>query len=357
MHYARGKDAYRAPKRYRDGDDLYTWHYVNRSINALEQSRLAKSHPGIWNKHGKGSRSVAWATDDLVSLIGPLVDVDEQRGIPAHVETIILRDREDKTDLDYQDTTETIVMREQVEKINSQLAQLDLRQRRTRLDIPVGRRIFNGGFDRGGRFYFRGDSIQNMRADERLRLELVVDETAGPLVEIDYVNLHVAMAYGDLGIDCPDGDLYIVGGWDRSLVKLAVNILFNACTRTRGVQAVTDALRDEPELRCLANVPSRSRTECRPVAEELVKAVEQRHAPISDLFGSDCGARFQRIDSEMAVQVMLTMIQKTGRCPLPVHDSFLVADIDANYLRQTMTQVADARGLVVALKEKQQTVP
>jgi hypothetical protein len=357
VHYARAKDAYRAPMRYRDGDELFTWYFVNRAIKVLGESGLAESRPGIWNRHGKGSRSVAWATDDLATLIGPLVDVDEQRGIPALVEIIVLRDRADKTDLDYQDTAQTIAMREQVESFNSQLAQLVLRQCGTRLDIPVGRRIFNGSFDRGGRFYFRGDSIQNMRADDRLRLELVVDETAHPLVEIDYMTLHVALAFADLGIDPPDGDLYIVEGWDRDLVKFAVNVLFNAGTRARGVQAVADALRDDQELGCLANVPFRSRTECRPVAEELVKAVEKRHALISDLFGSDCGARFQRIDSEMAVQVMLTMIQKTGRCPLPIHDSFLVADIDANSLRQAMTQVADERGLVTALKEKRQTLP
>jgi len=83
---------------------------------------------------------------------------------------------------------------------------------------------------------------------------------------------------------------------------------------------------------------------CRAFAEELIKAVEHRHRRISHHFGSDCGAGFERLDYDMAIQVMMRMIEKTGRCPLPLHDSFLVADIDANALHTTMNQVAREEG-------------
>ena len=52
----------------------------------------------------------------------------------------------------------------------------------------------------------------------------------------------------------------------------------------------------------------------------------------------------------MAVRVMLRMIERTGRCPLPVHDSFLVADIDQEALAFTMQEVAMEEGLVLCLK-------
>ena len=68
-------------------------------------------------------------------------------------------------------------------------------------------------------------------------------------------------------------------------------------------------------------------------------------------FNSDCGARFQRRDSDMAMEVMTRMIQRTGRCPLPIHDSFLVADIDTESLRQTMKEVARHHGLRLKVKE------
>ena len=41
--------------------------------------------------------------------------------------------------------------------------------------------------------------------------------------------------------------------------------------------------------------------------------------------------------------------------PLPVHDSFLVADVDAGELRRVMKKVARRRGLPLKLKEKRQT--
>jgi hypothetical protein len=53
----------------------------------------------------------------------------------------------------------------------------------------------------------------------------------------------------------------------------------------------------------------------------------------------------------MAMEVMTQMIQRSGRCPLPIHDSFLVADIDTESLRQTMKEVARLHGLRLKVKE------
>ena len=44
------------------------------------------------------------------------------------------------------------------------------------------------------------------------------------------------------------------------------------------------------------------------------------------------------------------MIQRTGRCPLPLHDSFLVPEIDADILSRTMVEVAKEHGLELDLK-------
>ena len=50
------------------------------------------------------------------------------------------------------------------------------------------------------------------------------------------------------------------------------------------------------------------------------------------------------------MRVMLRMIGRTGRCPMPVHDSFVVADIDQEALDFTMREVALEGGLVLCLK-------
>jgi hypothetical protein len=41
----------------------------------------------------------------------------------------------------------------------------------------------------------------------------------------------------------------------------------------------------------------------------------------------------------MAVSVLSKMIHRTGGCPLPVHDSFLVPELDAHILRETMMEI------------------
>jgi hypothetical protein len=351
VHYPRGKDPYRLPKRYRDGDRVFTWYYVTGAMDALMSAGLIEHVVGKWNRYGKGFESVAWTTDRLVALVEPLIDIWESRGISKRVETIVLRDRADKTEVEYTETADTIIMREQVRIVNDNLAQLELRHRGHKVDIPIGRRIFNGSFDRGGRFYCHGPSFQNMSAGQRRELELVIDGTAHPTVEIDYSNLHIRMAYSEAGKRIPDGDQYTIHGFDRALVKVAVNTLFNAPTTNSAILAITEELRYAPALRAVGDVKSSNRSPCRALAEQVVAAIRLKHRRIKSHFGSDCGARFQRQDSGMAMDVMTKMIQRTGRCPLPIHDSFLVPDIDADILSQTMIEVAREYGLRLDLKD------
>jgi hypothetical protein len=351
VHYPRGRDRYRLPKRYRDGDPRLTWYYLTNGMDTLHAAGLIEHVVGKWNRYGKGFESVAWATDSLVALVEPLIDIWESRGIPGRVETIVLRDRDDKTEVDYVETAGTIAMREQVRIVNDNLAQLELRHRGQKFDIPIGRRVFNGSFDRGGRFYCHGPSFQNMPARQRLELEWIIDGTAHPTVEIDYANLHIRMAYSEAGKRPPHGDQYTIDGFDRGLVKVAVNTLFNAPTRNSAILAITEELRYVPALRAGDDIKSSNRSPCRALAKRVVAAIHDKHRRIKSHFGSDCGARFQRQDSDMAIEVMTRMIQRTGRCPLPIHDSFLVPDIDADILSQTMIEVAREYGLRLDLKD------
>jgi hypothetical protein len=348
VHYARAKDSYRTPKRYRDGDPLFSWYYVTRAMDTLRRSGLIDHTDGIWCPGTKGCQSVARPTDELVRLLKPLVDVSEPRGLPKRVETIVLRDRDDKADIDYVDTADTELMHDQQRVINDKLAQLELRHRGQHINIPTVRRIFNGSFDRGGRLYCKGNSYQNMPAGQRREIKFIVGATAYPAVEIDYGSLHIRMAYAEAGKRAPRGDLYIIDGFDRALVKLAVNTLFNASTRKSAVGAIAEGLHKDGGL---------SWSECHTQAKKVVAAIRRKHRRIKGYFGSDCGARFQRQDSDMAVRVLTKMIKRTGRCPLPMHDSFLVPEIDAEILSQTMTEVARDYGLQLDLKDSRDHHP
>jgi hypothetical protein len=59
VHYARGKEAYRLPGRYRCGDPRYSWYYITRSMDTLEQIGLINQVRGKWCPGRTGFQSVA----------------------------------------------------------------------------------------------------------------------------------------------------------------------------------------------------------------------------------------------------------------------------------------------------------
>jgi hypothetical protein len=350
VRYSRHKDDYRILKRYRRGDRDYSWHFVTNAMDVLKQTGLIGHEDGYWEPSG-GRQPVAHASPALRELLAPVIDIRELRGEPHQAEVIVLRDRKDKRDIDYDDTDETNALRAEVEALNDALGRLKLYRQGEPFLIPVMRRIFNGDINRGGRCYCHGTSFQNIRSEERLDLLLLIDGVLHPVIEIDYANLHAVMAYTEAGLPIPPGDQYDIDGIDRTVVKRAFNVLLNATKRNKAVAAlVADLHHKDEELWEHSGLTTRLRSACFLYAEKVVAAIEDKHRPIAEYFGSDCGARFQRRDSDMAVRVMLRMIERTGRCPLPVHDSFLVADIDQEALAFTMQEVAMEEGLVLCLK-------
>lgn len=319
-------------------------------MNRLASAGLVTSYTGVWVPGGAGYQSVAQPTPLLLELMDPVVDIGEPRGDHQGAEVIVLRDK-DKGDIDYQDTPETESMRTQIQTLNSELAKLELLLDGQPSPVPLMRRIFNEDFGRGGRLYAHGPSYQNIKSKRRLDLQLRIDGVMRPTVEIDYSALHITMAYAEANLALPEGDQYAIDGFNRSLVKRAVNILLNAKTRNLAISAMTEDLHHgDHDLWLSSNLPTRYRSNCRPLVDDVIFAIEKKHHPIAEFFGSDCGAKFQKKDSEMIIRIMEQMISRTGRCPLPMHDSLLVADIDRGILTQTMVEVAEEEGLSLCLK-------
>src|SRR6476661_108026 len=189
------------------------------------------------------------------------------------------------------------------------------------------------------------------------RTHVMIDGKEHPVVEIDYSTLHIAVAYSGSGKRKPRGDQHSIKGFDRCLVKLAVNILFNALTGDQARGAIAGELTRDPQLAAKSGIDSTDTKACRALAKRVVAAICRKHYRIKSYFGSDCGARFQRHDSDMAIEVMTRMMQTTKRCPLPVHDSFLAADIDADLLEETMTEVAGGHDLHLNVKRTEGAPP
>ena len=171
-----------------------------------------------------------------------------------------------------------------------------------RVDLVFQRtlyRVFNNGiFDNGGRFY--GGWWQIIPSDYRRYITI----NWVPTVELDYSNMQAAMLYAMEGLPL-EGDAYQIDGIDparyRRLIKKTFFKLINATGRMR------------PPVR--AELPEGW------TWGRLRDAVRDKHQRIARHFGTGIGIRLQRIDSDIAEDVMMSMMRDDDLA-LPVHDSF-----------------------------------
>lgn len=173
-------------------------------------------------------------------------------------------------------------------------------------------RVFNDGtIDHGGRFY--GGWWQNIPSHYRKAITINWHTT----IEIDYSSMHPHMLYALEGKTAPE-DSYALNGFPtehRPLLKTTFQKLINARGR---IQA--------------------PKTEELPEGwtwKQILTGMRELHEPISKHFQSGKGIELQHLDSDIAEQVMMTMMSK-GLLVLPVHDSFIVWDTKADLLRNVM---------------------
>lgn len=255
------------------------------------------------------------------------------------VESIILRDS-DKKPVEYQDDDSTREMRAALERVNGYLQRqwIDLRitdeelgqlQSRMMLDYVQGERergavdltrrtlirIFNNNdWRQGGRFY--GGWWQSVPKEYRRHITINDKRTS----EVDYSTLHPALLYAQVGQRF-EGDAYSVeaASVPRSLIKTTFNKMLNATGRINPPD-------DFSEHQVGMNW------------QQLQDAISKRHAPIRQYFKTGHGLQLQRLDSDLAQEVMLSFIQHGHTC-LPVHDSFIVHHALADELKAVMIDV------------------
>ena len=323
VHFSRAQEWY-ANRYVGNGDPYHTYHYTPRAADWVEENGYADQIKG---RRFTGRESVLYPFPKLLDKIGDLIDPFEPRGRAPRPEAVILRGPDGKN-VPYVDTDETIAVSQQLWAFNDDFAAREFRHQGQRDEIPLLRRIFNEDFSRGGRLYAHGSSFQGRPGPQRLEMTEIIDGVAHQMVEIDYPTWHYSLAYAEAGKRMPSGDLYEIDGFDRRLVKTVGLIALNAKNKKNAIGALiheTGATYGE--------------------AKRVLKAVRRRHHRIKDYFWSDSGARLMRKDSDIAVEVMTRVMARTGRAPLPVHDSFLVPDIDAEVLAHVMTEVAAEHGV------------
>jgi hypothetical protein len=285
-----------------------------------------KANPFADGETGSGYRTRIKATAALAELIEEGFGLSRQDlGHASWRELVRLKGPPDahqnKPLLDYEDMPETVRMRKALVAINQALSDHDVSlSEPLPVDLSNDRlyRVFNNGsFTQGGRFY--GGWWQTINAARR-SLILINGE---PTVELDFVGLHPRMMYHLEGIALVEPfDPYAIPGFAteelRPLVKLAFNQLVNISGRKRP--------RAPKETKTVLGKRS---------YRSLLDAIERHHAPVGRWFRSGRGLELQRLDSDVAEQVMLEL-QSQGICCLPIHDSFIVPASSESALRAAM---------------------
>ena len=179
-------------------------------------------------------------------------------------------------------------------------------------------RIFNNGsFEEGGRFYCQ---LQNLKKTQRTNLRF----NGEPTIEIDYSGMHPHLLYHLQGMDF-EGDPYEIEGFDRSIVKVAFNTLINRDSKKH---------RGSPAQSLASNLELTMSE-----AMSLESAIYRLHKRISGYFNSGYGLKLQKIDSQMAYEVMKLFILNRNRPVLMIHDSAIVSVRDVEDLKLSMADV------------------
>ena len=165
----------------------------------------------------------------------------------------------------------------------------------------------------GGRFY--GGWWQEIPS--HFRRYIVIDNIQ--TIECDFSGLHPSILYAESGHSIPQ-DPYspIAGKNHRDIIKRCFNAMLNA-KRTmtqapKGVDISPTGLK----------------------WHEIVERIMKHHSPIKRYFFTGAGLWLMKKDSDLAEQMMLLFVMRRKPC-LPVHDSFIVQEGDANQLLQDMS--------------------
>ena len=301
---------------------------------ALEQR--GKASPDAETRYA----SYLWATDKLISMFDEAVASHLHDSYIATNNYIVLKDK-NKAEIDYKQTKEVSDMALDMESINKHNSKfLFTDYEGNDLNCSSFTRIFNEDFMFGGRLY---------RTDAHSLKHNGVDKTAGrlgisidlqPVVEVDFSNLHAMMLCAIEKIHTADyhGDMYEYilrhVEWDtepqdRKLIKQAFNIMLNCESSAKAMQAIQGLINNQPHNQDRYTIRS---------GGVIWKTIYQVMEPFQKYFDNPnkIGMRLQRMDSDIAVRVCNHFVSR-NRPVIPVHDSFIVWDIDGDDLLRAMT--------------------
>jgi hypothetical protein len=336
VSYSRNNNFYAREARYRGLP--FTRGNIFATIKLLREQGLIeeeRARPGDHLRTQQQSRF--WATPRLIELWG-----DDEATFTYDPHELIRRKNAEGDLVDYNESDRTRRwrndLREYVEALNATdlvLDAPDVEWRSSMVRVPTedgdeviiqpfrkaGYRVFNDGWNLGGRFY--GPFFQGLPSERRAQLLM----NGNPVVEHDHSQLHARLLYAEFGLKV-DGDAYTVPGHEhrRGLFKVAWQIMINASTRQQGMYALANKLAEEA-LRRDGWSKKQAKKRASEIAgkflrnaSETLSLLEERHAAVKDAFYTGAGLRLQRTDSDMCMAVNRRAL-KEGIVAGSVHDS------------------------------------
>lgn len=188
------------------------------------------------------------------------------------------------------------------------------------------RQFNNGSFEEGGRLY--GGWWISIPKQLRPRISINGQAT----VELDYSGCAIRMLYHQRGLECPDDPYHLeaIAAFEtekgypprhfREAIKDLTQARINGANREKDMMCeLKDGVTFSPQF----------------TREKVTAMIEAKHKAIGDAFGSGEGIRLQRMDSELALNIV-TELMEQGISALPIHDSFIVQECHKERLFQEM---------------------
>lgn len=325
------------PTRY--DREAYPQGLLSGAVLAMEELGLIIRHPYVFRER---STTIAPTTSfaELLRVHGiKLSDIGRASGaetiwLNARTGEISFADRTPlKCRIEYQDTEETIFLRNQMEQINAYLYEADFRFD-GELQGPIClRRMFllrslsdPHSFTLSGRLF--GGWWQELRSDRRHRITIGGER----ITDLDFQGAFCQLMYIQLTGKPFPGDPYAIEGLEdhRGGAKLAMLTLLSR---------LGDLRRLSPELK--AALPEGW------TAKRLMDAFTRHHPALRDAIGKDYGVELMATESRIMVELLLALEAK-GIGAMPLHDGVQCAASSRGLVAEAMHAVSE-RVLGVAL--------
>lgn len=324
----------------------FTREVLRATVGQLEDLGLLIVTPAVF----KQQRTIISPTPRFVGmLVSHHVTVRDIERVPGR-ETIELWTPRSafggKKLIDYKDTSESRVLRAELEEINSHLATADIRYAGTTMH-PIGQlaRKYRSAdqhephqFTLHGRLYGHGCFWQNLPKSERKYITV----NGESCVDLDFASMFVRLAYCKQGLQPPPGDLYALPGLtheNRAGVKQAMNSLF--FRERQATRLSSDAKEHLPDGWTMGR---------------LKTAAAALHPPIAPLFDTNVGFELFRIESDILVGVLLSLGRQQVTA-LGLHDGILVGRSHTAIAADAMRQVSfEQTGFHLEVSEKKAAI-